>query len=65
MKAVVWTDVFQCGIMVAGILAVCILVGGTYSSLYEEEKYFKSRYQIVQLLRIVFEKFKRIKVTAL
>jgi len=38
MKAVVWTDVFQCGIMVAGILAVCILVGGIYSNLYEEEK---------------------------
>jgi len=65
MKAVVWTDVFQCGIMVAGILAVCILVGGTHSSLYEEEKYFKSRYPMVQLLRIVFEKFKLIKVTAL
>jgi len=39
MKAVVWTDVFQCGIMVAGILAVCILVGGTYSvTLFNKDK---------------------------
>ena len=27
MKAVVWTDVFQAGVMLAGILAIAIQVG--------------------------------------